>query len=386
MRSALVPVALGAALAAAFSPQPVFQAYVGYPPCYRQPVLVIAGSNVLAFAEGRNNTYCSGTSDGYPKYINLRVSTDGGHTFGALQTLYEGNIDFLSAVYDPATQVAWLTIQLGSSNVLITSSKDGGLTWSTPAPLAFKTKYPGAIPGVGHGIVIRSDLCGSGGCASKAGRLLLPFVCHSATPPPATRSVRGDVACANCYSCLLVSDDHGASWATAAISTQDGSREAALVQLLSNATASADAVVYANERNMGNATGHKWHALSVDGGDSFTLFGTDPGLVDSVTANWTGIVSGGARFDTINADGSVAHRVLLTTPLSPSSRADMGLYVSTDETATWSNGTLLQAGPAGYSDLYQLNATHMAMLFENGAQEFSQQISFAVFDTSVLPA
>jgi hypothetical protein len=41
-----------ASAAVAWSPQPVFQAYVGYPPCFRQPVLVVAGSSLLAFAEG----------------------------------------------------------------------------------------------------------------------------------------------------------------------------------------------------------------------------------------------------------------------------------------------------------------------------------------------
>lgn len=51
-------VAFALSAANAFSSVPVFQAYVGYPPCFRQPVLVVLNAtSVLAFAEGRNNTY-----------------------------------------------------------------------------------------------------------------------------------------------------------------------------------------------------------------------------------------------------------------------------------------------------------------------------------------
>jgi len=41
-------------------------------PCYRQPVLKTFGSTVLAFVEGRNNTCCWGTKDGFPKAILMR--------------------------------------------------------------------------------------------------------------------------------------------------------------------------------------------------------------------------------------------------------------------------------------------------------------------------
>lgn len=43
----------------------------GYP-CFRQPVLLSFGSTVLAFVEGRNNTLCWGTQDGYPAYILVK--------------------------------------------------------------------------------------------------------------------------------------------------------------------------------------------------------------------------------------------------------------------------------------------------------------------------
>ena len=73
--------------------------------------------------------------------------------------------------------------------------------------------------------------------------------------------------------------------------------------------------------------------------------------------------------------------------MATAARADMGVFVSHDQARTWSSGTLLLKGPAGYSDAGALDATHAAILLENGAQEFAQQISLGVFAVpqAVLP-
>jgi photosystem II stability/assembly factor-like uncharacterized protein len=202
------------------------------------------------------------------------------------------------------------------------------------------------------------------------------WVCHQgkrrgggdsgeAAPPPRRA---GDVSCAGCFSCLATSDDDGATWTVAAVSTQDGSREAALAQLTAPA-GSTGAVIYASERNMGAAPGTRWHAISRDSGASFSAFGTDPALPDGMTRNWTGICAGLAR---------IGDTLLFSTPMATGARADLALYRSADEGASWSAGALFASGPAGYSDMTAINKTHAAIIFENGADEFAQQINFAV--------
>ena len=89
------------AVSAYSKPLPVFEAYKGYPPCYRQPLLVPTGNNnLVVFVEGRNNSYCSGTNDGNIQTIEMKTSSDGGATWSDMVTLFTGHVDFLAATYD----------------------------------------------------------------------------------------------------------------------------------------------------------------------------------------------------------------------------------------------------------------------------------------------
>jgi sialidase-1 len=278
-----------------FNTVPVFQAYVGFPPCYRQPVLVVIDERtVLAFAEGRNNSYCSGTSDGNMKYIVLRRSLDGGQTWLSQQTIFSSpQIDYLAAVYDPAQGgAAHLMIQQGSATVLHSASADEGVTWSSPAAMNISSNFSSQLPGCGHGIIIDGALCAEPTCGGTAGRIVVPFVCRGAASAPA-----GDVACPGCYSCAVLSDDHGLSWRVGAASTQDGTRESGIAQL-HLPSRDGRATIYSSERNMGANTGYRLHAVSSDSAATFSSFGSDPEIPDVDTKNWTGVVAGVARFDT----------------------------------------------------------------------------------------
>eukprot|EP01116_Phalansterium_solitarium_P015113 TRINITY_DN3322_c0_g1_i2.p1 TRINITY_DN3322_c0_g1~~TRINITY_DN3322_c0_g1_i2.p1 ORF type:complete len:384 (+),score=88.93 TRINITY_DN3322_c0_g1_i2:678-1829(+) len=352
----------------------VFSAYSGYPPCYRQPVLVIPNpETVLAFAEGRNNSFCSGTIDGYPKYIQLRRSLDGGATWGSVQEIFAGNVDYLGAVFDADISRVFLFIQNGSG-VAYTTSDDLGATWLTP--VAIELPYKGSMqPSVAHGVQLRSELCTSADCGGAVGRIVMPFVCHG-NGAEAT----GDIACPGCFSCLILSDDHGKTWQFGAKSAQEGTRESSVVQLNSSQGGnSAGADVYASERNMGDSTGYRLHARSTDSGKTFSAYGKDYELPDSDVPNWTGCVAGLARFDTAGAP-----KILFSAPTNKTVRAQMAVFTSFDEAHTWGSGRLVYPNMAGYSDVFQLNATHAAILFENGETEFAARISFAVFDAAFL--
>ena len=61
----LIPLLMLMSSCVGFSPVPVFEAYKGTPPCFRQPVLISAKAALLAFSEGRFNTYvCVCSVDG----------------------------------------------------------------------------------------------------------------------------------------------------------------------------------------------------------------------------------------------------------------------------------------------------------------------------------
>lgn len=361
-----------AALAAHAAPQALWTAYSGYPTCYRQPILIQTPAALVALVEGRPGIpYCSGTF--YPDtpafVIQARTSTDLGATWLPYVNVTFGNIDFLTAVYDPASLSIILLVQNGDSGVVQTRSFDDGRTWSPTAVVTVAAPaglYASLIPGVGHGLVISPARCLDASCGGTARRIVMPFVATRVGP------VSNDTACGSCATALVLSDDGGASWYLGAVSDQNGSREAALAQFDSGAYGVMTGVVYANERNLGNATGVRLHALSTDGGLTFASEGVDAGLPDVVTGNWTGVVSGLARFDAPPAPPAL----VFSAPAAVGARANLSTWVSRDMGATWAGSSVLWPGPAAYSDALQIDAARVAFVFEGGADEFAGGIFF----------
>lgn len=263
------------------------------------------------------------------------------------------------------TNAVHVFIQDNADTILHSASLDRGATWSQPTLVNISSRFASQLPGCVHGITVQGAYCTEPTCGGTAGHLLVPFVCHTAAVP------RGDVKCPGCYSCIVSSSDHGETWVVGAASTQEGTRESGLVQLRTSSGSTKAATIYSSERNMGASLGYREHAISLDSGLTFSEFGSDPGIPDVDTKNWTGVVAGVARFDSPRQN-----RVVITTPAGPGSRANLTAYVSLDEANTWSQGALLYSGPAGYSDASQLNDTILGVLFENGVDEFAQQISF----------
>ena len=374
--------ALLAAPAAAAPPgAALFTAYADPTRCFRQPLLVQTPSALLAFVEGRPGIpYCSGTfwPDAPDFPILLRRSLDGGASWGAQQELTRGNLDFLVAVYDAVAARVALLVQLGDDGVVQLDSLDDGASWSAARNVSVGVppggpKLASLIPGVGHGLQLSARFCLDPTCAGLAGRLVLPFVATLDGP------VANDTACGTCSTALVVSDDHGDSWTLAAVSEQNGSREAALVQLNSQDFSTLGAVVYASERNLGNATGVRLHALSIDGGGSFRSFGADAALPDVVTGNWTGCVDSLSRVDRDPAAPQAAPPTLaFTAPSAAGARAGLAVWASCDNGRTWSAPAEIWAGPAAYSDAVQVNATHIGVVYEGGDTEFAGGIYYAV--------
>lgn len=138
-------------------------------PCYRQPALISVstdGKTLLAFAEGRNISAkdCAppihGSGENEIGGLVQRVSTDGGASWGPPRTIFSGNIDFYTLVWDHDTNTTWLMLQR-LAQVSIFSSLNCGASWSAPVPLAAVPIKPYKVlsPAVGHGLQLTAELC-----------------------------------------------------------------------------------------------------------------------------------------------------------------------------------------------------------------------------------
>ena len=251
-----------------------------------------------------------------------------------------------------------------------------GASWTKAEPIKLPSDFKTFKPSVGHGIQLDAALCGQheGSAApSWHGRIVLPWVC-------AGRSGASDGS--GTYSCLLLSDDGGKTWRTGAVSPQDGTREASVVQVCSARSPAAGgaaptAIVFLSERNLGSTAGHRAWAESADAGETVSASGLEKGITSPVTSNWTGIVGAVDR-----TDGVVAY----SGPLSAVARAELGVRASRDEAKTWSSSAhVVWPGPAAYSDMQAYNRTHLAVIFEAGEDHFAEGIKLAAVSASSLP-
>lgn len=187
-------------------------------PCFRQPVILATSQNILAFAENRNVSSCAPASGRYNQQTNLtatkihipaeigslhlRRSNDGGDSWSPIQSIFVGNIDFYTAVYDAEIHKIWLMVQHkipknvedngtdledDADVVEILVSSDFGETWLSKLPLNVDLPSPfkgGSLkPSVGHGIQIQNSEDDLGNEPSVNGRLIVPFVCTNSSAP-----------------------------------------------------------------------------------------------------------------------------------------------------------------------------------------------------------
>jgi hypothetical protein len=100
------------------------------------PAVSIGSSGVVAVAWASDR---DGSDEGVPGKIKVKVSTDGGQTFGPPVVLAIGNgIGYPTvAVGDGVVYVAYM----GNPGIFVRTSRDNGTTWSTPSKFARFSKY-----------------------------------------------------------------------------------------------------------------------------------------------------------------------------------------------------------------------------------------------------
>lgn len=331
---------------------------------FRIPSVLARGSTVLAFCEGRLH----GSGDAGEIEVVLRRSLDGGRTWLPLQVVSAvpgktcGNP---VPVIDPASgDIVLVTVQNGADavemslargtdpesgrRVFVQRSADDGATWSPTAEITAQVKpadWGWYATGPCHGIALTS------------GRLVVPAN-HSFVPSEPV----DDLIRLNGGHCI-VSDDGGVTWSVGFVDRNDGA------EINANETTVAelpDGRLYFNARNHQGTGPARVHAWSSDGGTT-------------LDAPYTGI----PEITAPGIQGSVLAlpdgRLLLSTPVSPSSRRELTVFVSSDDGQTWEPGLVVHDGMAGYSDLVLLPDGRVGIFYEAGETSSFATLRFATF-------
>ncbi|SEE72817.1 sialidase family protein [Jiangella alba] len=355
---------------------------------FRIPAVAQAqDGTLLAFAEGRVD---SPGDDGDIDLV-LKRSTDGGRTWGPLQVVADAGPDKFGnpvPIVDERTGRIVLNITRTGGDVsgndircgladaeqtrrsFVLYSDDHGATWSDPVEITADVKpadWRHFVGGPGHGIQIASG--------EHAGRLVVPGN-HSAAPPPGS-----DIACTDdrlfgAHS--LYSDDGGTTWHLGGVDTTPegvvNPNENTVVEL-------GDGTLYFNARDQnGTSVGARASTTSSDGGASFDT------PYQEVTDIVAPVVQGSIL--ALSRDADRRERLVFAAPGHPTARENLTLWTSDDDAGSWERGPLVYEGPAGYSDLVQIddhgNARRLGVLYENGDRlgegptlTYHQRITFA---------
>jgi len=340
---------------------------------FRIPALLTAqDGTVLAFAEGRVD---SGADHGNIDLV-LRRSHDNGRTWEPLQVVWddaEHTCGNPTPVLDRTTGRIWMAMThnfgpdtqfaimdgdaRGTRTVWMTHSDDHGATWSTPREITDQVKSPDWLwcaTGPGVGIQLRS------------GRLLIPSYRNSG---------HGRMSA---FAHTYISDDHGETWRVDGEAGDEVS-ESQVVEL-------QDGSVLLSMRRTGNRPFSRVHAVSRDGGETWSETEHQPELV----------ASGGMQASIVRysweEDGR--SRILYSDPANyfpfnwpnANGRLKMTVRVSYDEGETWQHSRELYSGWSAYSCLTVLDDQSIGLLYEWGDEHRYEKLMFERFTMEWLTA
>lgn len=326
---------------------------------FRIPTMItLPSGRVLAFAEARSEF-----SDAGEINIVLRISDDGGRTFGPLKIVAAGNGNTAGnpcPVYDRDTGKILLMFNRNTAagheglilqgkaprTVHMTESTDNGETWAPERDITVQTKMPfwtWHAVGPCHAIQLTS------------GRIVVPCN-HAVLDPEAAKS--GPVR-----SHTLYSDDHGQTWKIGR-DVADTTNECTVTEL-------KDGRVLINMR-MHPIQICRSLAVSTDGGDSFGQFRfveAQPGP--------------GCEGSMLTVTHNDTEFVLVSNPSHPTNRELLIIHESADGGETWKNEYVVTEEHAAYSDLTQLDNDHIAVIYETGAEHPYERIEYTVLKIQI---
>ncbi len=322
--------------------------------CYRIPAITQTANGWILAAYDKRPGNCSDAP--MPNSIVQRISKDGGKTFEAETVVKQGHYGDENTRWgysDPSYVLDRETNEIflfsvksyrngwgGSSagvdpenrNVLhasVTSSKDNGVTWSTPKIItkdvtADVGHWSSRFAASGHGIQLRHG--------KYKGRLLQQYTINNSRRIQAV---------------TVYSDDHGKTWKVGKPvgfrSEKSHMDENKVVEL-------SDGRVMLNSRPQNFR--HRLVAISNDGGETYGEVKEEMQLPDPAN---------NAQITRAYPDapmGSPEAKVLVYSSSSAYGRSDGLIRVSFDDGATWDTGKLFKSGPMAYSCIEVLNKQH----------------------------
>lgn len=330
-------------------------------PYYRIPSLTVLPSGTLvAGIQGMQGTDDPGAA-GQLINITVKRSTDQGVTWSAPQVIAADSTydysdprlvtdDRSSAVF--AFYTRWPDDCGQNSNcnppgiddprataLFYRKSTDDGQTWGSAVNINVQVKDPTwrtLNSGPGNGVQLKNQTAAQGG---RNGRLIFPAIVRDGN------SVF--------YTVSIYSDDGGATWKRGTLAPTAGATEGDLTEL-------ADGRLLLSARNDGSAGVNRYHLLSSDGGLTWTntsLGGVRVARVDTSIVQTT--LNGGSK-------------VLLSAPLgdltatgfAANTRSNLGLWISSDQGATFPTFKHLAYGFAAYSATIPLKNGNIGVLYE----------------------
>jgi sialidase-1 len=366
----LLPAGCGTETESVFEETVVFQSGTDGYHTFRIPSVIVApDGSVLAICEGRK----ASRSDTGNIDIVMKKSYDGGTTWGAMEVVWDdgGNVcGNPCPVVDHDTGTIWLllTHNLGEDHegdnitktsvstrkVYVSRSDDNGENWSEPVDITAMTKDPSwgwYATGPGVGIQIEHG--------PYAGRLVIP--CDHSYDDPAG-NVRGGPY--EYGSHAIYSDDHGSTWKLGG-TIRPKVNECQVVEL-----ADGNGSLLMNMRSYFGRH-RRTHSISDDGGETWSDPVDVPDLIEPVCQ---ASIIRYAWESPENPSG-----ILLFSDPYSEDRENMTVLASFDDGTSWPLGKTLFAGPSAYSCLTVLPDGMIGCLYECGAENKYETITFARF-------
>lgn len=319
--------------------------------CFRIPAMIrTPKGTLLAFAEARRHS-CGDFGD---VRIVMRSSHNEGKSWNPLTVvatngeLQAGNpvpvVDtsdrryphgriFLVYCTGDAAEASILKGE-GARRIWYRTSTDEGLTWSAPVEITASVKLPSwrtYATGPGHGLLLTHG--------PHAGRILIAANHSEGDPEPHGHAYDAHV---------FYSDDHGKTWHLSDSIEWPASNE-------STAAEAADGNVVMNSRDQSKETGARILAISNDGGTRWASKFVAKELIDPTCE--------GSMLGYRDRKRQV---LLFSNPGNRAQRINLTLSVSFDDGKTWPKRTMIEAGPAAYSDIVALKTERLGVLWERG--------------------
>lgn len=329
---------------------------------YRIPAIVRTGSGALvAFAERRDN---DSTTDRGNYDIVARTSTDGGCSWAGLVVVADYGKNHISSpvpIWDPGSNsVLLFTSMRNTKNVYqglyLQRSRDDGATWTNltdgkiTATVAYHGQWKGGLQGPGHGLVLQYG--------DAKGRIIFPMGYVTTIKGTKRYGTYG-----------LYSDDGGTTWRIGYDRLAPSK-----MQLIEGTIAELPngnlLVSYRDKRKTKPGT-NRVSAVSTNGGLSISSYTRMPG-VKTMAVEGSLLQTSDTGAPLLFSGPSYIKTKNLTI------RRDMRIFISFNNGASWRQGPLIggTGHPAAYSDLVEIDANTVGVLYETGVKKWRERIVF----------